>query len=73
MNVKKILSKISLLMLFLSPLCCFSQQLEVVDFHEDAGRIDALREPVLALDSTPCGLIRLGLVHSSVEFGIVSK
>lgn len=51
-----------------SPLSSFSQKLEVVDFYEDVGRLDAVKEPVRDLNGTPCGLIRLGLVHSSVEF-----
>ena len=50
------------------PLYGYSQKLEVVDFYEDFGRLDAVREPVKDLNGTPCGLIRLGLVHSVVEF-----
>lgn len=55
-------------LIVLTPSASFSQKLEVVDFHEDVGRLDAVREQVKDLNGSLCGLIRLGLVHSSVEF-----
>lgn len=47
---------------------CMSQTLTVVDFHEDGGRLDAVSESVKDSNGTVCGLIRLGLVHSDVDF-----
>lgn len=66
--MKKRLAYAVIMIFSLFPLSSYSQKLEVVDFHEDVGRLDAVREPVKDLNGTLCGLIRLGLVHSSVEF-----
>lgn len=50
------------------PSIVFSQELKVVGFHEDIGRLDAVQNLVYDFNGKPCGLIRLGLVLPNVEF-----